>query len=577
MESASARPAQRNRWKQAPHERLRDVLFLALVSTLPALFYLSSLGFYLDDYYELELMSSSEDQSLWGLFSALLSGDPKSHLRPVEYFGLAALYRLFGTDPLPYQIFLAILVPLCAIAAYLVLRELRQPRFLALGVPILFAAAPHYSSARFWVVAYSPTASLTLYLISLYCGLRAFDARGRRQIGWVVGAIAAMLASIFMYEIALPLFVLNALFFWYRARRLRQRASSVAAAAYGSVLALTIAAKVVLALWVGTETSYSIGGYQGGLAHHTAYVASGAMKVNFGTYGIGLPYVLWWIVDHRFSWAVLGASALVAILTYLYLTRGTRNLELAPRRTGFRWPVWLELAAAGVLLIGLGYAQFVVTGEIYFTSVGIDNRVNIVAAMGVAVLVIGLLLRATAFARPERRPAVFALVVATLAGIGVFVTNTIAGYWGSAYSRQKNVMERLQAALPRDPANTTVLLDRLCPEIGPGIIFLGHYDLAGALRTVYRSRTIRADVMTQDIEAARSALVIKTTWLDVTETRTYPYRRRLLVYDWRRASITRLPDVRAARAYLAERPRIACPPRRGFAWGIRTSRWLPFA
>jgi hypothetical protein len=575
MESASARLAERVREKHA--SRLRDVLFLALVSTLPALFYLSSLGFYLDDYYELELMSNSDDQSLWGLFSALLSGDPKSHLRPVEYFGLAALYRLFGTDPLPYQIFLALLVPLCAIAAYLVLRELRQPRFLALGVPILFAAAPHYSSARFWVVAYSPTASLTLYLISLYCGLRAFDGRGRGQVGWVVGAVAAMLASIFMYEIALPLFVLNAIFFWYRARRLGQRDGSVAAAAYASVLALTIAAKVVLALWVGTETSYSIGGYQGGLAHHTAYVVSGAMKVNFGTYGIGLPYVLWWIVDHRFSWGVLGASALVAILTFLYLTRGTRNLELAPLRAGLRWPVWLELAAAGVLLIGLGYAQFVVTGEIYFTSVGIDNRVNVVAALGVAVLAIGLLLRATAFARPERRRAVFSVVVAALAGAGVFVTNTIAGYWGSAYSRQKDVMERLQVALPRDPANTTVLLDRLCPEIGPGIIFLGHYDLAGALSTAYRNTTISADVMTQDIEAAPSALVIRTTWLGVTDTRSYPYRERLVVYDWRRASVTRLPDVGAARAYLAERPRIMCPPRRGFAWGIRTSRWIPFA
>jgi hypothetical protein len=575
MESASARLAERGRETHA--SRLRDVLFLALVSTLPAVFYLSSLGFYLDDYYELELMSNSDDQSLSGLYGELLSGEPKSHLRPVQYFGLAVLYRLFGTDPLPYQIFLALLVPLCAIAAYLVLRELRQPRFLALAVPILFAAAPHYSSARFWVLAYSPTASLTLYLSSLYCGLRAVDEPGRGQVGWVVGAIAAMLASIFMYEIALPLFVLNALFFWYRARRSRQRARSVAAAAYGSVLALTIAAKVALALWVGTETSYSIGGYQGGLAHHTAYVVSGAMKVNFGTYGFGLPYVLWWIVDHRFSWAVLAAGSLVAISTFLYLTRGARNLELAPQRMGLRWPLWIELSAAGVLLIGLGYAQFVVTGQIYFTSAGIDNRVNVVAALGVAVLVLGLLLRATAFARPQWRSTAFALVVATLAGVGVFVTNTIAGYWGSAYSRQKDVLDRLQTALPRDPANTTVLLDRICPEIGPGIIFLGHYDLAGALRTAYRDTTIKADVMTQDVEAARSALVIETTWLGATEARIYPYRQRLLVYDWRRGSIARLPDVAAARTYLAETPRVTCPPRRGFAWGIRTSRWIPFA
>jgi hypothetical protein len=577
MESGSARLVEGNRETQASHGRLLDVLFLALVSVLPALFYLSSLGFYLDDYYELELMSTTDDQSLWGHFTALLSGDPKSHLRPVEYFGLAFLYRLFGTDPLPYQIFLALLVPLCAVAAYLVLRELRQPRFLALGVPILFAAAPHYSSDRFWVVAYSPTASLTLYLISLYSGLRAIEGRGRGNVGWVIAAVTTMLASIFMYEIALPLFVLNALFFWYRARRLGQRDRSVAAAAYASMLALTIATKVVLALWVGTETSYSIGGYQGGLAHHTAYVVSGAMKVNFGTYGIGLPYVLWWIVDNRFSWAVLGASALVATLTFLYLTRGARNLELAPLRSGLRWPAWRELVVAGVLLIAVGYAQFVVTGEIYFSSAGIDNRVNIVAALGVAVLAIGLLLRATAFVPPTWRRRAFALAVALLAGVGVFVTNTLADYWGSAYSRQKDVIARLEVALPQDPSHTTVLLDRICPEIGPGIIFLGHYDLAGALRTAYRDTTLDAGVMTDDITAGRSALVIGTTWLGARETRSYPYRRRLLVYDWRRAAITRLPDADAARTYLAERPRVTCPPRRGFVWGLRTSRWIPFA
>ena len=573
MASANVRPVEPG----VANERLRDISFLALVATLPALFYLWRLGFYLDDYYELEVMKTSHDQSLWGLFDALLSGDPKSHLRPVEYFGLAALYRLFGTDPLPYQIFLALLVPLCAVAAYLVLRQLRQPRFLALGVPLLFAAAPHFSSDRFWVVAYSPTVSLTLYLVSVYAGLRAFSTDGRGLVAWLVGAIVSMLASIFMYEIALPLFVVTALYFWYRSRTSAGPGRSAAALAYGSALALTIVVKVVLALWVGTETSYSIGGYQGGLAHHTAYMVSGAVKVNFVTYGLGLPYVLGWIVDNRFSWGVLCASALVALLAFAYLTRGGGQLDLLPFRRGLRWSAWLELVIAGLLLIVLGYAQFVVTGEIYFTSVGIDNRVNIVAALGVAVLVIGLLLRATGLARPERRRTAFSVAVAALVGAGVFVTSTIAGYWGSAYSRQEGVMKDLRQLLPPNPAHTTVLLDGICPEIGPGIIFLGNYDLAGALSTVYRDTTIDADVMTDGVDAARSAFVINTTWLGVTETRSYPYGERLLVFDWRSRSLTPITSADAARSYLMRKPRLDCPPRRGFTWGLRTSRWIPFA
>ena len=195
----------------------RDVAFLALVATLPALFYLWRMGFYLDDYYELELMKTLARSVTVGSFDALLSGDPKSHLRPVEYFGLAVLYRLFGTDPLPYHIFLALLVPLCSITAYLVLRaaptaEVSRTR----GAGSLRERRRTYSSDRFWVVAYSPTVSLTLYLISLYCGLRAFKHRVEAKSRWVVGAVVSMLASIFMYEIALPLFVVTALYFWYR-------------------------------------------------------------------------------------------------------------------------------------------------------------------------------------------------------------------------------------------------------------------------------------------------------------------------------------------------------------------------
>jgi hypothetical protein len=194
-----------------------------------------------------------------------------------------------------------------------------------------------------------------------------------------------------------------------------------------------------------------------------------------------------------------------------------------------------------------------------------------------AVLVVGLLLRATELLDVRWRSTAFSLGIAVLAAAGVLVTGTIAGYWASAYSRQRDVMERLERALPRGPSQSTLLLDQICPEIGPGIIFLGHYDLAGALRARYRDATIGAAVMTDDVNAASSGVVIATTWVGVTERFVYPYDRRLLVYDWRRDSLARIPDRDAARKYLSETPRISCPPPRSFAWGIRRSRWVPFA
>ena len=82
--------------------------------------------------------------------------------------------------------------------------------------------------------------------------------------------------------------------------------------------------------------------------------------------------------------------------------------------------------------------------------------------------------------------------------------------------------------------------------------------------------------MTDDVEAAHSGVVIGTTWVGVTERLLYPYEKGLVVYDWRFDSLTRLPDRDAARDYLRRTPRIACPPPRSFAWGIRPSRWIPF-
>jgi hypothetical protein len=551
--------------------RLYDVLFLTAVSVLPGLFYVSSVGFYLDDFYLLGSMSTSDDQSIAGLYHALTSDDPKSQLRPVEYLLLACLYSLFGSDPLPYHVFLAVQVPLCAVFLYLLLGQLRQPRFLALGVPVLFATAPHYSSDRFWLVAHPPVLSLTLCLVSVFSGLRALESKGRRLAAWLVLSASAMLISLFMYEIPLPLFVLAAGFFWYRARGPTPH-RRIVAASYSSLLALCVAAKVLAAVKIGGETSYGLG-YETGFLHHMAYLVSGAIKVNFGTYGVGLPYVVGWILANRFSWVALGTSVAVGALTFLYLTRSGSGLHIAEEERR----MWRGLAARGLVVGVAGYAIFLVTGNIYFTSAGIDNRVNIVAALGVAVLVIALLLRALEVIPPQRRESAFSLVLAVVAAVGAFVTTTIGTYWATAHERQQEVLAGLRQVLPAHPAGTTVIVDGVCPEIGPGVVFAAHYDLDGALKMEYEESRVKGVVATEAVRAGRRGVVITTFIFNSKEPMLYPYGARLLVYDHRRRTSERLTSRARARRYLETSPRLDCPPLRSFAWGIRTSRWVPFA
>ena len=560
----------------AARERFEDVAFVVVVSLLPVLFFVSGLGFYLDDYVTLSYLTTADEQSFWSEYSELRDGDPKSQLRPLEYAVLTALYRLFGTNPLPHQVFMAALVPACAAMLYLVVHRLTRRRYLALGAAVLFAVAPHYSSARFWVAAFSPTAVLMLFFVSLYCLLRALESRGARHASWVAASCVAMLLSLFVYEVALPLFGLTAALVGWRALRRADRGARFAAACYGSVLVLAIAVKLVLALELGAEGSYSVGGYEGGLLHHIAYVTSGAVKVNLGTYGIGLPYVLWWILDHRFSWVAFGVSIVVGALVFLYLDRRTRGGGSLVASRGVRWPLWLELVAVGVVVVATGYGLFVVTGQIYMTSVGIDNRVNAVPALGMAVFALGLLLGLTEYVRAGRRGTLLTLGIAGLASAGTLITSTIAGYWESAYSRQQEVMAQLTRALPPDPSGSIVLLDGVCPEVGPGVVYYGTYDFEAALQTEYRDRSIRGTLLTDDVLATDDGLDVGTTWLQ-TERSVFPYGRGVVAFDARRDSLRPMTDRHEALDYLGETPRSRCPPRRGFAWGVGTGRWIPLA
>jgi hypothetical protein len=554
--------------------RVLEAAVVASVAAIPAVFYVSGLGFYLDDHFFLSVMSSSEEHSVPGLFQALVDGDSKAWLRPAMYFGLAGLFRAFGTSPLPYHLVVAALVPVCAVLLYAVLARLGAGRFLAVGVPIVFAAAPHYSTDRFWLASYAAPASVALALAALYAFLGACDSHGRRLALWLAGGAAALVVSVLLYEVAIPLLVLGVIALAWRARS-GPRSARIVAISASLVLAGALVYKVVAATVLVGSSSYRVG-YETGFLHHGGYLVSGSVKVNFGTYGLALPYVVAWIFANHLTWTATAASLLVGVVVLLYLIRVGRDLGLPDVRPNAP-KTWRVLVAAGVALVAIGYASFVVAEKIYFTSAGIDNRVNIAAAIGVAVLAVGLALRAIQWLPVRRQPLGLAVAIATLAAIGTLITATTADYWVQASARQDEVVERLASALPADLTNATVVLDGVCPEIGPGVVFAAQYDLGAVLQDRYDDPTIRAPVATAAVEAESRGLVISTVLFGKLSPHLYPYGPRLLVYDWSRRATTVLRDSAAARRYLATTPRPSCPLLRSFAWGIRTSRYVPFA
>jgi hypothetical protein len=555
---------------------LADCTFLVGATVLSLVLYVRGLGFYYDDYSFLGLLSTSKEQSLAGLFRAISTGTPAKDLRPGQELILSGLYWMFGDDPLPYHLVNAAVIVAMVVLFYLVLRELRLPRLFVVSVPLVYVLLPHYATDRFWYAAFQAPVSIALYFLSVLAALRSVGARRGPMLLWIILSVAAVVGSALSYEVALPFFLLTPVLVWYRARqpatqRLRRPNIALPIGAYLAGLIAVVVWKVVAAQRLGHVSSYHLG-YEGGVAHYAAYLVSGIVKLNFGTYGIGLPYVIVWILVHRFSWAALAVALLLGLVTFAYLGRafGARSL---PRPATAR-----RVFFAGLLFFVLGYATFLTNSTILFRSAGIDNRVGIAAAVGIAMAVVGGVAWLAAALAGRRRALLFRTAIAVAAATGTLIVETLADYWTTARDRQQAIVADLKRQLPADPSRTQLIFNGSCPEDGPAVVFATTTDLSGRLTMEYRDPTLQAAVVRDELRFGRDQVTLRYTFLGrVSAVLQYPYGQKLFLYDARDRRLYPLGSAQDARRYRREEPTdLNCPALRSFAWGIKLSRWLPF-
>jgi hypothetical protein len=551
-----------------------DCAFLALAVIVSLVVYVWSLGFYLDDYSTLWRMNDSQDQSLFGLYDAVRPGTGQ---RPLQAGIFAFLYRLFGLDPLGYHLFNAALLVGIAIVLYLVLRELRLPRAVCVAVPLVYSMLPHYATERFWLNAFQISLSTWFYLVSLYAGLRAVRASPRALWGWVAIAVLGAAGSLLSYEIAFPLFALNLALIWWVGRT---SGADGARRASVQVMAVLVAAIVAVGILktaaVATEGQNGYGiGFHGGAAHHYAYLAWGAFKVNVGTYFVAFPYVLWWIFSHGLSAVNAGVAAAVGLLSFAYLARISRADRA--RASGPTRDLWRSLTGGGLVAFGLGYATFLVASTFLFRSAGIDNRINAAAALGVATAFVGGLGWLTHRLDPRYADVAFAGGVACVVAAGALTIQTLGTFWTQAADRQHTVMAAILADARSIPPGGTFILDGACPEVGPTPVFSDDADLVAALKIeLGKLAPARADVASDGLRAADGRLDLTLRYADHSDTRTYPLTTGLVVYDYAGRRVIPLATEGQARRYAAQRQSPSCPPLRSFAWGFDAGRrWSP--
>lgn len=538
----------------------QDCLFLVLVIFVSLVFYLPKLGFYSDDWVFLSLLHLSPGKSPMELYHALYSGDVVIHQRPVQMVYLVLFYWLFGLEPIYYHLANAIALLASGILLYLIIRQFGQARFIALAISLIYLLLPHYSTDRFWVAAHQATFSVSFYLLSLYADLKALRTYPRPWVMWKLLSLAGLVLSGLSYEVALPLFLLNPLLVWYGSSHTHRKGSDrlLIWTKFISLFAVNFVALLLVIgfkAWVTVRTNVETD-----LITQLVYIMTGALRVNFVTYGLGLPYIMGWILFHQPNWTLVAISVVLGLFTFRYLYSISRQQE-SEFADSKKWGIFILL---GLALFGLGYAIFLFNADLWFTSTSLGNRVAIAAAIGVAISFGGFAAWLSSFLRQSWARAAFCLLVSLLASSGFLIINTLASFWITAYQGQQVILEEMQTRIAVLPAGSTLILDGVCLERGGAYLFTGKRDLASALWVVYGDPSLQATVLSSSPQVGEQGLSILT----YRSIDFYPYGEDLLIYNVPQKRLYPLTNTSTARQYFDSSgfvPEQDCPP--GFAWG----------
>ena len=518
-----------------PTDALADAGFVALVVASSLAPYVRRLGFYGDDWDVLSLFSLSADQSVRGLYSAL-ADESQMLMRPGQKLLAALLYWAFGLHPLGYHLVNAGLLVAGPVLLLLVLREFGLTRAVAVAAATVYSLLPHYSTARVWFASIQSPFSMATYLLSLYAGLRSLRSSPGGARGWQALSLASLLASTLAYEVALPLFLLSALLFGYRSRRMYQQPGP--AAPMPRLLMGTTAAAVLAVAAFKAATSTRLSG--GPSLFYLTATAKQLARINLWVYGVAAPRTLL-IAIRQASAPSLVAAAVLAFAVYGYLLRLPAGSAADSPASQFT----LRIMGVGVGVFLLGHAVFLAT-NVGFSPAGANNRTAIAGAVGVALVAVAIADWLACRVPAPWRGRSFAGLIGAGCG-GAFVVNAmLVSAWVTAYAREQKVLDGIHHTFATLPPRSTLILDGVCRYAGPAIVFESSWDLQGALRLFYRDSMLHADVVSPDLRVEQDGL---HTVIYGEESR-YPYER-LIVFDARRGVPYPIPDETTARSYFA--------------------------
>jgi hypothetical protein len=424
-------------------------------------------GYYLDDWRSLETSQHLGGGGISGSFSREWA---YSGFRPVS-----SVYRwLVWSSPLGTHLrynLAAALVAACAMSLLLfaVLRTIRLSRLDAGLIAALVLVCPLADATRLWVSASPASANIGLYLIGLLCAIRGLRAMSvRSQIRWHGAAATAYFASVLFAESTAALIVATGLLYWvmagFRATLVRTPVDATLA--------------VAGALWISAHDV---------LTPRSA-TSLGALWARATVFAREAPVVFEQTAD---PFAARGWVAGIALLT---LGAGAAVVLRRRRADGRRseLAIWLAVGAAGFIVTVTAWVIYLPADPYYRPEqVGIGNRLNSLAAIGL-VLIVYAVLRVGAILATLRRssgPLVASVLTVILAGVllvgYVRESRADARNWDAAFASELATLSFVRSSVPSPPANSTIYVVRQVQFQTSEVPIFVAWDFRPALRFAY--------------------------------------------------------------------------------------------
>jgi hypothetical protein len=390
---------------------------------------------------------------------------------------LAALhpapYALFGVDPTPHLALAAGLSALVAFAFYCLLRALGVSFVDSTLIALLALLFPWSDSARLWATGAMNNVAIILFIGGVLLALRAGRGVGRRGHAWHVGALLLYVLSLLTYEaVTVAAFAAGALYLGQTSRRRAFRLWFVDA---------LVVLVVVAYDWAVTAPGRGVTPLRERIVDVPHFARDGA-----------------WLLARSLDPTVGSRAAcdlvLLAMLGVVVLASRRRQESPEAKR-------WLTLGALGAAMILAAYVPFV-GSSLYPLSPGVDNRGNILAALGFVLLAYAILRLAALVVLP--RPPIASAMAAGLAAVALIVwygdlVRRDANLWDRAAATQADILEKLHRAMPRPRSGTTIYLYGSSSEVAPGIPVFGRdWDFNGAVKFLYDDGSLRAFPVSRD-------------------------------------------------------------------------------